>query len=117
NPQCLDITCIRRFIDLDLLLYKKGCFSLRLLARVVLRVDVIDDRWSDRARLKDRLLLEKGEVRHAWGHCEKRAGRQSLRLSRIRSFSHSQIHRPGNQSDDFLGRMGMRRDAISLWHL
>src|SRR5215467_16183274 len=60
---------------------------LRLLARVVLRVDVGESPWTDGADLYNSLFVDEDIVRHAWRKGEETACGQGLGLAPIGGLS------------------------------
>jgi hypothetical protein len=63
---------------------------LRLLSRIILRVDVVQAPRSRGVNLNDGIFVKEDIVRHAGSECEEAADGQRLTLAMIRSLSHSQ---------------------------
>src|SRR5262245_6906491 len=90
---------------------------LRLLARVVLRVDVGELPWTDGADLYNRLFVDENIVRHAWRKSEETARRQGLGLALVGRLAHPQTECPGDHRDDLIDRMRVRSNAIARGQL
>src|SRR5262245_33124433 len=87
--------------------------SLRLLPRIVLRVDVGKSPGTVGADLYNRLFFHGDIVRHAWRKDVETACGQGLRLARIGGLSHPHAEGPGDHRDDLIDRMPMRSNAIA----
>src|SRR5262245_43321861 len=91
--------------------------SLRLLPRIVLRVDVGKSPGTVGTDLYNRLFFHEDIVRHAWRKGVETARGQGLRLARIGGLSDPHAEGPGDHRDDLIDRMLMRSNAIARGEL
>src|SRR5262249_26783856 len=90
---------------------------LRLLARVVFRVDVSNHPRPDIVKLNHRLLVHGNKVRGAWRKRDEASCRQCFRLARIGLLTHSDKEGPRDHGEEPGLRKRMRRDAVALRQL
>src|SRR4029453_18264782 len=81
---------------------------LRLLSRIILRVDVAEAPRAGGVDLHDGVFVKEEIVRHAGSKREEAARGQRLSLALIGSLSHSQTDRPRDHRVDFRLRMRVR---------
>src|SRR5262245_54425109 len=87
--------------------------SLRLLPRIVLRVDVGESPWTFGADLYNRLFFHEDIVRHAWRTGEETARGPGLGLAAIEGLAHPLMERPRDHRNDLISRMSIRDNEIA----
>src|SRR6516164_11159455 len=90
---------------------------LRLLARVVFRVNVGDHPRADIVELNHRLLVHGHKVRGAWRKRDEASCRHCFRLARIGLLTHPDKESPRDHGEEPGLRKRMRRDAVALRQL
>src|SRR6266850_4279608 len=90
---------------------------LRLLAWIVLRVDVGNAPRPGALELDHRVLLGEVIVGHTGREREQAARGQNLRLGAISRFTHAQANRSRNHGDNLWLGVGVWGDVIVLWRL
>src|SRR5262245_57718009 len=87
---------------------------LRLLARIVLRVDVSDAPRAGAVELDDRLVVGEGKVRRAGRKRDETAGGQRLGLALVGGLAHAQAEHARDDGYDLGLRMRMGRYAVAF---
>src|SRR5262245_48165879 len=89
-----------------------------LLARIVLRIDVVEVPRPVCADLDNRVVFVNEDMVHVpRGQCDEAPRGQGPSLAMIGSFSHAQTERPRDDGDDLPHGMRMWSNAIPLWKL
>src|SRR5262249_52336045 len=106
---------LARFAEAGPLDLKWRCSStsLRLLPRIVLRVDVGKSPGTIGADLYNRLFFHEDIVRRVWRKGEETARGQSLRLARIGGLAPPLIERPRDHRVDLIDRKRLHINAIA----